>query len=484
MIERLISKYNSLSPKLVATFWFVVCAFLQKGISVIFTPVFTRIMSTSEYGQFNVYSSWNDILSIIFSLKLAQGVYAQGIVKYDKEKDEFSSAIQGLTFVLIILWFLIYISFSDYWNSLINLTTAQMIALFIKIWADEIFQIWAKRERTEYRYKLLVAIILLDAIIRPILGVILVINSEDKVTVRVWEMALVDFTLYIGLFIYQIVKGKTMFSKKIWKYALVFNIPLIPHFLSQVVLNCSDRIMIDNLIDSTSAGIYGLAYSISLLLNLFINSFSHAMTPWTFTQIKKKQSHRISKIGELALIFLGIANIVFIGLVPEIVWLFAPPQYYEAIWIIPPISISLLYQFSYYLFADIELYSENTKVTSVATMIGALLNLLLNYICIKQFGYFAAAYTTLFCYFFISILHYFAMRKISNSILHEKPVYDWKRIFGIDFIFTVGAFGLMSIYNYTIIRIVVIFALLVLIFIKRNTLKTILKEIGVYKQTT
>ena len=39
-------------------------------------------------------------------------------------------------------------------------------------------------------------------------------------------------------------QGKKFFSKKYWKYALKFNIPLIPYYLSQVVFNTSDRIMI------------------------------------------------------------------------------------------------------------------------------------------------------------------------------------------------------------------------------------------------
>ena len=481
MVKGLKEKYYKLSPKMVATFWFVVCAFLQKGISVIFTPIFTRIMSTQEYGQFNVYSSWADVLGILFSLKLAQGVYTQGIIKYDKIQDKFSSSIQGLTLFLVLCWLLIYISFSATWNMLLGLTTLQMLALFIKVWADEVFQIWAKRERAAYRYKQLVAIILADAVIRPILGVILVMRANDKVTVRVWEMALVDFCLYIGLFIYQVNKGKCLFSKEIWGYALRFNIPLIPHFLSQVVLNSSDRIMIGRLINADSAGIYGLAYSISLLLNLFINAFSHAMSPWTFSQLKNDRAARIRIIGEPALVFLGALDILFILFVPEIVTIFAPKQYHEAIWIIPPIAISLVYQFSYYLFTDIELYSENTRMTALATMLGAIANLVLNYIFIRIYGYFAAAYTTLACYIMISILHYFAMRKACKEILNVPLIYDWRRISVICIAFTVAAFAIMAIYDYLLLRIALLVIIMALLVYKKNSLIELLRGVGMFK---
>lgn len=484
MINRLKQKYMSLSPKMVATVWFIICAFLQKAISVIFTPIFTRIMSTQEYGQFSVYSSWADVLSIIFTLKLAQGVYTQGIIKFDGIKDKFSSAIQGLTLFLVSFWFFIYISFHEFWNPLLGLTTLQMLALFIKVWADEVFQIWAKKERAEYRYKQLVSIIIADALIRPILGVILVLHATDKVTVRVWEMALVDFFLYIGLFFYQIDKGRTFFSRKIWGYALNFNIPLIPHYLSQVVLNSSDRIMIGKIVNSESAGIYSLAYSISLLLNLFINAFSHAMSPWTFLQLKNNNTDRIRKVGESAVIFLGLLDILFILFVPEIVSIFAPIQYHEAIWIIPPIAISLIYQFSYYLFTDIELYSENTSITALATMTGAGANLILNFFYIQRYGYFAAAYTTLVCYVFIAVLHYIAMFKVCKNVFSISPIYDWKRIMFICIIFTVATFVIMGTFEYLLIRCVMFSMIVGLLYYKRNSIIGTLNDIGVFKSRT
>ena len=44
------SKYRSLSVQAKAALWFTICSFLQKGISFITVPIFTRLMSTEEYG--------------------------------------------------------------------------------------------------------------------------------------------------------------------------------------------------------------------------------------------------------------------------------------------------------------------------------------------------------------------------------------------------------------------------------------------------
>ena len=67
-MDKLIKKYKSLPVQIKASFWFLICSFLQKGISMITTPIFTRLLSTSEYGEFNVFNSWYSIAFIFVSL--------------------------------------------------------------------------------------------------------------------------------------------------------------------------------------------------------------------------------------------------------------------------------------------------------------------------------------------------------------------------------------------------------------------------------
>lgn len=48
MLYRWLSKYNSASEYVKASIWFMLCMFLQKGISTISTPIFKRIMPIDE----------------------------------------------------------------------------------------------------------------------------------------------------------------------------------------------------------------------------------------------------------------------------------------------------------------------------------------------------------------------------------------------------------------------------------------------------
>lgn len=69
-MNKLLVKYRSIPVQVKASLWFLICAFLQKGISFITTPIFTRLLSTSEYGQYNVFNSWMNIIIVIVTLNL------------------------------------------------------------------------------------------------------------------------------------------------------------------------------------------------------------------------------------------------------------------------------------------------------------------------------------------------------------------------------------------------------------------------------
>ena len=95
-VKKIYAAYRKFPIQVKASFWFLICAFLQKGISVITTPIFTRLLSASEYGKYSVFNSWLGIVGIFVSLNLTGGVYQQGLVKFEAEEKLFSSSLQGL----------------------------------------------------------------------------------------------------------------------------------------------------------------------------------------------------------------------------------------------------------------------------------------------------------------------------------------------------------------------------------------------------
>ncbi|MCR5609723.1 MAG: oligosaccharide flippase family protein, partial [Lachnospiraceae bacterium] len=400
--KKLISSYNLLPVQIKASFWFLICSFLQSGIAIITTPIFTRLMSTSEYGNYGTFNSWMGIITIIVSINLSSGVFMQGLVKFSNERDLFASSLQGLNFTLCIFWTIIYLLFHHYINLLLGLTTIQMASMIIMIWANAAFSFWLVEQRVLLKYQKLVVITAISSIVQPIVGILFVFLSTDKVTGRILGQMFAQVACYAWFFFIQLKKGKYFFSKKYWLYALSFNLPLVLHYLSQTVLNCSDRIMIKKMIGSSEAGVYSLANSLSNIMLLFNVALLQTLSPWMFQKIKEKKIEQISTIAYSSLIIIAAVNILLITFAPEVVAIFAPESYMEAIWIIPPIAMSVYFVFSYTLYANFEFYYKKTTHIMIASVIGASLNILLNYIFLNIFGYYAAGYTTLVCYIIYS----------------------------------------------------------------------------------
>lgn len=470
-----IKKYKSLPIQVRASFWFLICAFLQRGISTITTPIFTRLLSTVEYGQYSVFNSWLGILTVVITLNLYSGVYTQGLVKFEEHRREYSSSLQGLVLTLVLLWTVVYLAFRDFWNTVFSLTTVQMLAMLVMIWATAVFNFWSVEQRVDFRYKALVAVTIVVSIAKPLIGIIFVLLAEDKVTARILGLALVELIAYVAFFFIQMWRGKKFFSAKFWRYALGFNLPLIPHYLSLTVLSSSDRIMINNLAGESQAGIYSLAYSISQIMTLFNTAMMQTIEPWLYKKIKGSQTGEIKKVAYPAFFLIAIANLMLIAVAPEIVAFFAPASYYEAIWVIPPVAMSVYFMFLYTFFAVFEFYYEKTIYTTVATTSGALLNIALNYIFIRWYGYIAAGYTTLICYMFFAVFHYICMQKICRDRLEGGNPYSLKVLLGITLVFIVSGFLFTVLYNYTPIRYVVILIIAIQMIIFHKKILTLIK---------
>ena len=477
MIKKYVNKYKQIPKTVKASIWYFIASFMHKGIAAITTPIFTRILNTEEYGQFQVFQSWHGIFTLIFSFCIYYDVCAQGLVKYSDRRESFLSSLQGLTITLVGIWSLIYFIFRNYINSLIGFSTAQMVCMIISIWATAAYQFWAAEQRVTYNYLSLAILTISISLIKPICEILFILTHTDKLTARIVAVTISELLCYSGLFVSQMKRGKVFYSGPNWKHAIVMGMPLIPHYLSQRILQDSDRIMIERMIDADKAGIYSLAYSVSVLMTLVTTAITQTITPWLYSKIKEKDYRSISRIVYPILVIVAMSNIVLIGFAPELVSVFAPPEYHEAIWVIPPIAMSVYFIFSYGAFSVFEFYYEKTGYVTIATGIGAILNILLNYIFIKLFGYYAAGYTTLFCYMAYTVAHYFFMRKICREFMNGEMVYSLRTLCIITAVFLGVGFIFLFTYTNMFIRYALIALIVIVILVKRNWLKNIIHQL-------
>ena len=477
MFKKALAKYEKMPIQAKASLWYLICSFLQKAISVLSGMIFTRIMSTDAYGDYQNFTSWLGIIGVILTLRLYWGVYSQGLVKFDGERDEYSSTLLALTSTLTAAGLFVYLLAYRFWNDLFQLTTLQMLAMFLIIWTESSFCFWASRQRVENNYRKLVILTLLVAFFQPALGILAVkLSPEHAVTAKVWEIALVNFVAYIALFVGQMSRGKRFFSGKHWKYGLVLGIPLIPHYLSQTVLNSSDRIMVKRIEGSTPAAIYGVAYALSQLMTMFTTALNQTISPWIYQKIKDKKTEDIKSVVYPTILFIGFVSVLLMCFAPEAVAIFAPPAYAKAIWAIPPVAMSVFFVHMYNVFSGFEFYHEKSVFITISTCLAAALNVGLNLVFIPKYGFVAAGYTTLVSYMVYAFAHYLFMEKIERDEDGVKHVFEPGKLLLFSAVFLL--IGAVITFSYTNrwIRYGIILLTLVLTVIFRKKLTAFVKK--------
>lgn len=148
----------------------------------------------------------------------------------------------------------------------------------------------------------------------------------------------------------------------------------------------------------------------------------------------------------------AFANLVLIAVAPELVAVFAPAEYYEAIYVVPPISMSVFLNDMYLCFAAFEFYKEKRMWTTIGTFTSTVLNITLNYVFIQMFGYIAAGYTTLICYLINALMHYYFMRKVCRTYMDAVKPYDAKVLIGISAVFMGIGFLYIPAYSHIFFR--------------------------------
>ncbi len=483
MISKLKTKYTSMPVQVRASLWFLICNFLQKAVSVISTPIFTRLLNTQQYGEYNVFQSWMGIITVIVTLNLSAGVFLQGMVKFEEDSKVYASTMQGLSLSLCTFWTIIYFVFRSRFNMWFNLNTVQMSYMLLIIWTTAVFQFWSTEQRVKNKYRLLVALTILVMISQPALGVVLVILSDTayKASARILGIVIVNIAAYTWCFFIQMYRGKKFCSKKYWLYALKFNLPLVPHYLSQTVLYGADRIMISRYIGDDKAGIYSLAFSVAAIMTMFNTALNQTLGPWVYRKIKEHKAKEIASVEYSAMLIIAAANMVLIMLAPEAISIFAPPEYGEAIWVVPPVALGMFFMFMYDMFAAFQFYFEKSWFIMLASVSGATLNIVLNYFALSTrwlgLSYVAAGYTTMICYILYALGHYMCMRWVCRKHLDGVRVYDPKVLLGVAACFVTAGLLMTLTYRAPILRYSLVGIIFVLIIVFRKPIMGYVKDL-------
>lgn len=449
---------------------------MQRGVTIITTPIFTRLLTVQEYGTYSIFNTWMGIFNCFLTLNLFSGVYPQLVIKNEDNKEDVTIQLIGVTTILLVLGSLAYAFIERTCNIEIGLEPLYLLCMFVTIWADAVFGFWSYSQRMEYRYRALTIVTIIQAILYPTFCTILVSLVSVRLNGLFLGIALSRLICYGPLVAVQLRKSHTIYSSDMWRHALLLGIGLIPHYLSGIILNSSDRIMIERFAGSSEAGLYNLAYTISMAGLLINQAILQTLNPWLLKKIKTGDFYAIGKVSYVLLVGVALFNLCILLFAPELIGVFAPESYADAVAAMPPIVMSVYFMFAYNFFSVFEFYYEKSGYISSATTAGAIINIILNLLLIPRFGFVAAGYTTLVCYAFFTCAHYCFMRQICKKELGNVKVFSLPILFAITDCFLILGFMTPFLYGVSYVKYGFIFIVFVVVFLNRNQLFSILKK--------
>ena len=464
---------NNLSRGMKASIAFFIANVITAGIGYITTPFFTRMLSAEEFGYVNKYLSWEKLFGIIAMFCLSYGVFNNGMSDYPDKRNEYSYSMLCLSNIITCIFAIILFSTYSFTKNIIGLNIPLLLLMVSVFLFQPAYRFWTVRQRFEYKYKLTVLWTIICAFLSPVVALLCIkFIDGNKAYSRIFGAELCLVAIYICFFIYLGNTARWKCNKEFWKPAIKFNLPLIPHYLSTYILSSSDKIMISNICGDTATAYYSIAYSVASVGTIVWSAANASLVPFTYEKCKTKEYKIISDVVMPILVLYGVVCLLVILLAPEIVFFLGSDEYSESIYAIPPVIGGIFFQVQYYMYANVLYYYKKPRYVMFASVTAMLLNIILNIIFIEKYGYIAAGYTTLLCYLLQAFIDYLAMRKVVGQ-----SVYNMRFVI----LFSVLVIGISLIsgvfYKYQILRFALLTITLVLSFIFRKRIVSIIKLI-------
>lgn len=426
-------------------FWYIIANFATRGISFLTMPIFVRLMTTEEIGQYVNLTTWIALLIPVLTLSLSSSV---PVAKFDyREKiNEYITSVLVLGSTVTAACYICSIVLKDTVKQWLKFDNLQIHIMFLYILVCPALQMLQIKSRLDYKYKLSTVLSLMSAGLCTIIALASVVFTTNKLRGRILGLYVPTILLNIGIYIYFLLKSHSV-KTAYWTYGLKISIPLVFHAMAGSLLSSFDKIMINSIVGSSDTALYSVAYTCASVIDLLWYSINQAWAPWAYEQMDKNEGNRLRRASKVYLLLFGLIVLLFMLLAPEFLWIMGGNAYTPALSVIPPVMCGFVFQLVYSLYVNIETLEKKTGFVAIGTITAALSNIALNYFFIPRYGYVAAAYTTLAGYVILFLMHFYFVCQIKKTYW-----YDSRFNFAYLSIFSVLPVTMMLLYKIRILR--------------------------------
>ena len=240
------------------------------------------------------------------------------------------------------------------------------------------------------------------------------------------SMALANFICAFYLFIRLKLYSKIRFSlvdKKLLKDMYKYSIPLVPNGISWWIVNVSDRSIISWILGTSFNGLYAISNKFPTIISSLTGIFNLSWSESASLHINSPDRDEF---------FSDITNTIFklfvalgsgmIACLPFVFPIMINSKYHEAYQYIPPLVVACIFNVAICLYSQIYLAKKMSSKVASTTIMGAIINIVINLIFIRYIGLFAASLSTMIAYGVMAIYRHFDLKKYVYIKLEKKLI--------------------------------------------------------------
>ena len=398
-------------------------------ISFFLLPLYTAYLATAEYGLVDLIQTYVTLLVPIITLELEMSIFRYLIDSRGKEKDT-KKLVSNDFYVLcisLLLFSIVYgivccfVSFPFKLLIYIDVLVCVLSGNFLQV---------ARGQGKNIDYSIACV---LTGVTTIISNIILIIGFGLRSDGMIISMALANFVCDIYLFfrlkLYKHLNVKlkdTVLIKSMMKYSL----PLIPNSISWWIINVSDRTIISIILGSAANGLYAISNKFSTILASLLGIFNLSWSESSSLHINDKDRETFfSDIINSIINLFSCIGLLLISIMPFIFPILINSKFNDAINYIPILIIAYVFNVVICLYTGIYIGLKKTKEVASTTIIGAVVNILINVVFIKYLGLYAAALSTALSYFAMMMYRYFDLKKYMKITYIKKNLLSLLLVF-------------------------------------------------------
>ena len=397
------------------SFLYTLANLFTKGIGFIMIPIYTAYFSTKEYGVIDLLIVTGSILSIIIGLEIHQAVarfFPEAVSEHDK-KIVLSTALWIISILYFIFLFL-SLPFMAQISSLafdsIEYSSVLFVA-FLSFGFNFIYNFFSAQLRWQLKSKQNVMVSFVYSFITAILTYTLLKFYDGGIS-SVFIAQIVAAMIGICLsYLYSKEYYGFILNVQKFKELVKFSTPLIFSTIIVYAMLYVDRLMINYYLTIEDVGLYGIAFRFASIITILTVGIQTALTPLIYNNHKNVETPiSIARLFNYFILF----SIVFVSFLfifsKDIILLFANENYIDSSVVIAWLAISILFS-GVINFAPGIFIAKKTEYILYINIFTFVLNIILNYILIQDYGILGPAYATAISSFIYFLSYYFIGQK-------------------------------------------------------------------------